>query len=64
MKPPLSYRFQYEIIHRDRTIATGQLTQTRMFEVGERLVTNGTVGVIRSVQATANRYEFRLLVQI
>lgn len=64
MRPLLPYRFRYELVHGERILATGQLTETRMLQVGERFVTGGTVGVVRAVQATANRYEFRLLVQI
>ena len=56
--------YRYELRRGDEIVATGQLSQERPLEVGERVEIVGRVGIVRAVEPILHERQLRLVVQL
>ena len=60
--PPTSYI--YELREGETVVATGHLSHDPPLEVGQRLVINKRDGLVHAIDATADPFEQRLVIQL
>ena len=60
----LSYRFRCELRHRGDDIATGDVTLASVPAIGERIVVDGSPGVVVAVESNGEENGFLLVVEI
>jgi len=56
--------YRYELRLADEVVATGHLTRDEPFDVGEHVVVNGHVGIVRSIEPRLGERELDVVVQL
>ena|SRR5437763_8400100 len=56
--------YRYELLHGERTIATGHLGSVEPLEVGDAIELAGLLGTVESVEPLSGEHELRLVLQI
>jgi hypothetical protein len=56
--------YVYELRRADELVATGRMSDDRLFAVGDQLTIAGWSGIVRDVVPTVRTGEFRLIVQL